>query len=162
MTIQPSTGRWFIFFSLIFMFVLAMVPLPSHLAIFRPGFVALGLIYWNVALPYRVGIFHAFICGLFLDVHMNYPLGCHGVAMSVLSYICLLINHQFRMFAVWQQSGIVMMMLIPYHLILVWLLQITRNTEPEWAFFIPVLTSAVAWPFVFALLRDGRRRFKVS
>jgi|TARA_B100000745_G_scaffold7714_2_gene6381 rod shape-determining protein MreD len=162
MTIQPATGRWFISFSLIWLFVLAMIPIPDNLALFRPGFIALGVIYWCIALPYRFGIFQALLCGLFIDVQLNYPLGCHGLAMSILAYTCLLINHQFRMFALWQQAGVVFLLLLPYHLILLWLLQLTKGVDIGWDYFIPAVTSAAIWPLIFMILRDGRRRFKVT
>ena len=39
---------------------------PSHFQILKPTFVLLTLIYWNMALPDRIGITAAFLFGIFV------------------------------------------------------------------------------------------------
>ena len=48
--------------------VLSIVPLPHWLAILRPGFLVLVVLYWSTMAPRAGGILLGFICGLALDV----------------------------------------------------------------------------------------------
>ena len=44
-----------------------ILPLPDWVQTYRPHWVALILIYWNMALPQRVGLWSAFFIGLLVD-----------------------------------------------------------------------------------------------
>ena len=54
--------------SLLIGLTLLILPLPEWARIYRPDWVALFLIYWSTALPKRVGLWTAFITGLFVEV----------------------------------------------------------------------------------------------
>ena len=59
---------WVIVLSFIIALILTIVPLSESFAPARPEFAALFLIYWNMALPHRVGVGVGWTLGLFVDV----------------------------------------------------------------------------------------------
>ncbi|HUM92196.1 MAG TPA: rod shape-determining protein MreD, partial [Candidatus Competibacter sp.] len=75
MTVKLHTGRWIIVLSFLIAFLLGGVPLPDSLERFRPDWVAMVLIYWNMALPHRVGIGIGWLVGLLMDVGRGGLLG---------------------------------------------------------------------------------------
>ena len=60
--------------------MLAVIPLPQWLLWGRPEWIALVLIYWTIALPYRVGIFTALLLGIVVDVLEGAILGQNAMA----------------------------------------------------------------------------------
>ncbi len=65
-----------VYLSLMFSLVLAVVPLPAMVKLFRPDWPLLVLFYWALALPFRVSIGTAFVVGFLLDVLVGTVLGC--------------------------------------------------------------------------------------
>ena len=52
-------GKGSIYLTLIVAIILAMVPLPVAIDMFRPDWVALVVLYWVIALPHHLGIVSA-------------------------------------------------------------------------------------------------------
>ena len=65
-----SNNLWFVVFSFVIALVLSIVSLPAFVPVefgfLRPHWVALVLIYWVIALPYRIGIVVAWMLGMSL------------------------------------------------------------------------------------------------
>lgn len=75
MPLNNTIGFFRILLTLILAMCLRIVPLSDDLALLNPDWVLLVLIYWSLYLPDRVGIFHAWIFGLFTDVLLGRMLG---------------------------------------------------------------------------------------
>ncbi|MEY3661077.1 MAG: hypothetical protein RLZZ169_1903, partial [Pseudomonadota bacterium] len=71
-------NRWVIVLSLVFAGVLAVLPLPGWLELWRPDWVALVLVYWVIALPQRVGLLTAWLVGFLVDVLKGTLLGLNA------------------------------------------------------------------------------------
>ena len=65
---QKAHATWVIVFSFFIAYLLAIVPFPEWAMNYRPEWVPMVLIYWVMALPYRIGIGSAWIVGLVLDI----------------------------------------------------------------------------------------------
>ena len=58
---------------------------PEMLILWKPVLTLLVLIYWNMALPDRVGIFEALLFGLLLDVSTGTLLGLHAALFVLIT-----------------------------------------------------------------------------
>lgn len=156
-------GRWVVVVSLLVGIWLSVVPLPEWMRWARPEWVALILIYWVIALPQRVGIGVAWLTGVLLDLVEGVPLGQNALALSVVAYVGQIIYQRMRMYAGWQQAGIVFVLVGLNQLVCHWVQTLTMSrVAPTMMFLLSALISALLWPSVLVLLRYCRRRFGVT
>lgn len=159
---QQSHASWVIVLSFFVAYLLAIVPFPDWAMNYRPEWVPMVLIYWVMALPYRIGIGVAWCVGLLLDILEGSALGLNAMALVIVAYVTLSLHLRMRMFSSLQQSGLVLA-LIGLNLVLChWLQIITGQTFASNLLFLSsALTSAFLWPWLFQLLRQVRRSFSV-
>ncbi|MCP3661831.1 MAG: rod shape-determining protein MreD [Gammaproteobacteria bacterium] len=162
MTLSPRRGGLVILLSFIVALLLTVIPLPETARLFRPQWTTLVLIYWSLALPQRVGVGVGWTLGLFLDVMTGTLLGQHALALSLIAFITLKIHLQVRLFPLWQQSSIVLALLLIERLIGLWTIGATSQPTPSLLYWVPPLIGMLLWPWVFIILRDLRRSFQVS
>ena len=162
MSERIASGRWVIFLSIFAALALAVWPLPDFMEPWWPSWLAIVLIYWGMALPMRVNIGTFWVAGLLLDVLKGAVLGEHAIALTVLAFTTYRWHLQVRVFPIQQQILAVGMLLALYQFILFWVRGIVGASMPPLYHAGPVLTSAVVWPWLFLLLRELRRRYKVS
>ncbi|MDY6942878.1 MAG: rod shape-determining protein MreD [Pseudomonadota bacterium] len=158
----PLPFQWIV---LIATFVVAIgltiVPLPQWVDIARPEWVALTMIYWCMAMPWRVSIGTAWCLGLLLDVLQGATLGQHALALVLVAYLIQRFYLQLRSFPVWQQSLVVMLLLLVYKFPLFWISGMSSRVEPVLG-WQAVIASGLLWPWVFALLRGIRRHYELA
>ena len=78
----------------------------------KPSFVLLILIYWNMALPDKVGITTALLFGVLIDLLDSSLLGLHGLLFVLITYLCQRFFYQFRITPIWQQSFLIFILAI--------------------------------------------------
>ncbi|HWP94977.1 MAG TPA: rod shape-determining protein MreD [Gammaproteobacteria bacterium] len=142
--------------------VLTIWPLPAWAEAWRPHWAALTLIYWCLALPNRINIGVAWLVGVVLDVLHGALLGQHALALVLVAFLANRFHLQIRVFPVLQQTVAVTLLLAVYAFVLFW---ISGATGVEIGFhrYIPaLLTSALLWPWTFAVLRHLRRTWQVG
>lgn len=142
--------------------VLAILPLPQWLLWGRPEWVALVLIYWCIALPHRVGVITALTVGLGMDVLEGAVLGQNAFALAVLALLSLLLYQRMRVFSLWQQAGIVFVMVGMHQLVCQWVQNLEGAGARTLLFLLPALSSALLWPGVLHLLRKLRRHYRMN
>ena len=98
-----SNGTWVIVASLFAALIFSTMPLPHMIEWGRPEWVALVLIYWVIALPYRVGVSTAWVVGLLMDVLNGTMLGQHALSLSIIVYFTFMLHLRVRVFPLWQQ-----------------------------------------------------------
>ncbi len=153
---------WIILLTLLIALILQIVPLPEWFTQWRPSWVAMVLIYWTLALPRRVSIGTAWIVGLLLDVLQGTLLGQHAMGLAVITYITSKLHLQIRQYPLYQQSLFIGSMIAIYVCLIAWVNGIVGRAPNSWAFLQPALSSMLLWPWLFVVLRDIRRRAKVS
>ncbi len=153
---------WVIFFSFFVAYLLAIVPFPEWAMNYRPEWVPMVLIYWVMALPYRLGIGSAWCAGLLLDILESSTLGLNAISLVILAYVTLSLHQRMRMFTSLQQSGLIFVLVGLNLMLCHWLQIVTGQTiNVSLLFLMAALTSAIIWPSLFQLLRQIRRSFDV-
>ncbi len=159
---RSGNGLWVVSLSFLLAYLLAVIPFPDWAMNYRPEWVPMVLIYWVMALPYRIGIGSAWFAGLILDVLEGSILGLNALSLVIIAYVTLSLHQRLRMFSSLQQSGLVLALVGLNLVVCHWLQIMTQQTvASNLMFLMAALTSAVIWPSVFHLLRRVRRGFAV-
>ncbi len=162
MNVGHRSGTWVIVFTLVIGMMLCLVPIPEWADRLRPQWVSLVVLYWCMALPDRVGVGIAWLTGLLLDVARGTLLGQHALAMSLMALITLKSHQRVRVLPLWEQAVTVFLFLMVNQLAVHWVNGISGFPPTDWWYLAPPLSSTLLWPWVFVLLRDLRRRFRVT
>ncbi|WP_342244182.1 rod shape-determining protein MreD [Pseudomonas sp. OTU5201] len=157
-----SNNGWVIWVSLILALVLSVGPVPSFMEIGRPLWLALFLTYWTLALPHRVGMTTAWLLGLAEDVLYGTLLGQNALILALITFLVLTLHQRLRMFPMWQQCLVLLVVFGLAQLVQLWLNALTGNRPPTLVFLLPALVSALLWPWVYAALRGTSRRLNVN
>ncbi|MDA1370211.1 MAG: rod shape-determining protein MreD [Proteobacteria bacterium] len=159
---RRAHATWVVFLSFFIAYLLAIVPFPQWAMNYRPEWVPMVLIYWAMALPYRVGIGSAWCAGVILDILEGSILGLNAMALVIIAYVTLSLHLRLRMFSSLQQAGLVLAM-VGLNLMLSHWLQIIsgQSVTSNLMFLMAAVTSAIIWPSLFQLLRQIRRSFDV-
>ena len=159
--VRKAHGGWVIALSFIVALILAVLPLPEWAQAYRPNWTALVMLYWCMALPERVGVGTAWGLGLLLDVLQGAVLGQYAMTMAILAFLMLNLHRRVRVFPLWQQSVVVGVLLVLHQALTLWIRGIVGETPDALTHWMPVIGGALFWPWIFILLRDMRRRYKV-
>ncbi|HUW98880.1 MAG TPA: rod shape-determining protein MreD [Acidiferrobacter sp.] len=142
--------------------LLAILPLPGYTKLLRPDWVALVLVYWCMAIPDRVGIGSAWVLGLFLDILYGSLLGEQALAKVLLAFLALHFTMRLRMFPRWQQAIAAGVLIAISDLVVLLVKSLAHGTPPTWSDTAPMIANVIVWPFLFIILREVRRRAKIS
>lgn len=157
-----SEGSLAIAFTFVIAFLLAVVAMPGGLDFARPEWVALIVIYWVIAIPHRVGVIVAWVVGIFHDVLVGAVLGQSALGLSVIAYITFVLHMRIRVFPIWQQCLSIFLLVGVYLLVM---LMVERTvTTSHWTlwYWLPALSSAIAWPWIVLPLRRLRKSYGIE
>jgi rod shape-determining protein MreD len=132
---------------------LRIAPMPGLMAAINPDWVLLSLIYWSLAVPERVGIFHAWVFGLLTDVLMGKLFGQYALAYSLVIYLCLKLHKRLRQYPLIQQGLFIFFCLLLSQLLLFWIKNLQHPSQLHPSFWLPVITGTLCWPLVYTMLR---------
>jgi rod shape-determining protein MreD len=152
------TPRAFIAATLAVALVLQLLELPYALAMLRPLFVPLVLVYWAMVVPQPGGLLTAWFAGLLLDVLLGTALGQHALGLTVLVFITLRLRGWLTLFPIWQEAAVLTAFWFVYAFLMFWIDGATGHRADPWLHWVPVLSSGLCWPMVFAGLNRLRRR----
>ncbi len=147
-----------VYLSLLVALVLMILPLPDWVQIYRPNWMALALIYWSMALPKRIGLWHAFFIGIILDTSLGTLLGQHTLALVIIIFVNLNFYQRIRVLGLAQQAIYVFLLLLIDQMIVAWVEGILGRPMPLLGFFGAPIFGMLIWPWVFVVLRDFRRK----
>lgn len=148
--------------TLVLSMLLQIWPLPDWLEHLRPEWVTLVLLYWALAIPEQVGVTMAFVVGLLLDVAQGSILGQHALGLVIIVYVVQLEYQRIRVFSLAQQALVILLLLLIKQMLLLWVIGMVSQAPAIGQYFLPSITGAIIWPWLFLLLRDLRRRFATS
>jgi rod shape-determining protein MreD len=140
--------------------ILTVLPLPTYLAIVRPMFLVLTVLYWSIASPRAGGIALGFFSGIMLDVFQGPVLGEHALALSIITFVAVREHQRIRSKPAFQQSLMVFAVLLAYETLLFWIDGWTHHTMTNPLRWVHTLSGAILWAPVAAVLNatNDRRR----
>lgn len=136
----------------------AIVPLPRGLAPARPDLLLLLVIYWSLSAPRIAGLTFAWMCGLAVDLLTGVLLGQHALAFVLVAFLTHKFQLRLRVFPIWQQTLTVLLLLALYQFVVFWIDGVIGAPVTTLARWLPVLTGALLWPVLVAMLDTWNRR----
>ncbi|OPG76842.1 rod shape-determining protein MreD [Pseudomonas ogarae] len=100
--------------------------------------------------------------GLAEDVLYGTLLGQNALILTLITFLVLSLQQRLRMFPMWQQCLVILVIFGLAQLVQLWLSALTGNRQPTLALVLPALVSALLWPWVSFGLRGLRLRFKIN
>ncbi|MFK3771122.1 rod shape-determining protein MreD [Pseudomonas xanthosomatis] len=156
-----SRNGWVIWLTFAIGLLLSVSPMPQFMEVFRPMWLALLLAFWTLAVPGKVGMTTAFVLGLAEDVLYGTLLGQNALILTLITFLVLSLQQRLRMFPVWQQSLVILVVFGIAQLIQLWLSALTGNRLPTLALVWSAVISALLWPWVSFALRGLRVRLHI-
>ena len=155
-------GTWVIVLSILVALLLTILPLPIWARWLRPLWLLLVVSYWAIALEDKVSVGIAFVVGISLDILGGSLFGEHALLMVFCVFVMIKLRRQIRFFPIWQQSIILFILALFYQLGIFIIQSLVHEQPSSLLFWLPSITTAILWPWIFILLRDVRRRFNVQ
>jgi rod shape-determining protein MreD len=138
--------------------IFAIVELPQAIEPARPKLLLLFVIYWSLSAPRLMGLTFAWLCGLAIDVLTSPILGQHALAFLFVAYLTHKFQLRMRIFPIWHQTLTVFMLLALYEFLIFWIDGIIGPAVTTWMRWLPVVSSAILWPVIVAVLDTWTRR----
>jgi rod shape-determining protein MreD len=162
MASSRAGNGWVVWLTFAIGLLLSVSPMPQFMEILRPLWLALLLAFWTLALPHKVGMTTAWVLGLAEDVLYGTLLGQNALILSLTTFLILSLAQRMRVFAMWQQCLVILVVFGLAQLAQLWLSALTGNRQPTLALLLPALMSALLWPWVSYALRGLRRRLGIN
>lgn len=161
MKLWPGAGTRAVVASVFVGYLLALVALPHWADTIRPAWVALILIYWSTQIPQRVSVGVGWITGLVQDVLQATLLGFHALTYAIVVFLCVKLHQRMRVYPVWQQASIVLLLLALVEVIGAWVNGVLGHPAPAPERWLAPVLGAALWPWITATLRFLQRRYHV-
>ena len=162
MSSNHSRNGWVVWLTFLIGLLLSVWPTLPFMEVFRPLWLALLLAFWTLNLPHKVGMTTAFVLGLAEDVLYGTLLGQNALVLTLITFLVLSLQQRLRMFPMWQQSLVILVIFGIAQLIQLWLSALTGNRLPTLALVWSAVISALLWPWISFALRDLRRRLHIN
>lgn len=155
--------NWFVIsITLLIAIILAVLPMPEWTVWWRPAWVLMVLIYWAMVVPSRVAIGTAWITGLLVDLLCGTLLGEHALGFVLVIYFINRMHIRLRMYPVMQQAASVFVFVLMYQFIIYCIQGFIGELPSSRLYWMSSITSMLLWPWLFVLMRDCRRWFRVA
>ena len=89
-------------------------------------------------------------------------LGQHALGLAVVTFLTLKLYRRVRVLPLRQQMFTVFVLLLVERLLTLWSTAVAGYATPSLWYWLTPLIGALLWPWVYVILRDIRRRFRVS
>ena len=161
---SSKRNKLWIYLTLVISLFIDLYMFPDAVMHLKPLFTLLVLIYWNMALPDKVGISEALVIGLLLDILPGPILGLHALLFVLVTYICQRFFYQFRVSPVLQQSIILFFFFFVFKMILAFdFVDVSSGVSvSDIQYLLNASTfafvSSLMWPIIFFILREIRRK----
>lgn len=150
--------RLLIALSLLAALVLQLFELPYWLALLRPLWVPLVLVYWVMVIPQPTGLLTAWIVGLMLDVLLGSVLGQHALGLTLVVFLTLQMRGVLALYPVWQEAVALTPVWLVYIFVNFWIDGVTGHRADPLLQWMPLVTTGLFWPLVYEMLGGLRRR----
>lgn len=156
---SSNTGKitMLMWLTLIVALLLSVLPMPEHMEIGRPLWLALVLTFWAIHFPQNIGVLTAWCVGIAQDILYGSLFGQHALALVIIMFLVLTLQQRLKVFPLWQQSCVLLVIYGLAQLVLLWLSTLS-GMRPEINYYAwPVLISCLLWPWLYLLLINIKR-----
>lgn len=156
---SSNTGKitMLMWLTLIVALLLSVLPMPEHMEIGRPLWLALVLTFWAIHFPQNIGVLTAWCVGIAQDILYGSLFGQHALALVIIVFLVLTLQQRLKVFPLWQQSCVLLVIYGLAQLVLLWLSTLS-GMRPEMNYYAwPVLISCLLWPWLYLLLINIKR-----
>lgn len=146
--------------SIILALLLTILPLPGWAVPYRPEWILLVLIFWNILPTTQGNLLIVWLTGLAVDLLTNSILGQHALTLTLICYLVMRLHRQFDSYPLQKQSLIIAVYSTLYLMINLWILALQGKNPGTWLYWGPVFTSMFMWPWIFVVLRELQRNLR--
>ncbi|MFN3543435.1 MAG: rod shape-determining protein MreD [Thiobacillus sp.] len=148
-----NLGSWrHILGSLALAVLLEQLPWSGWALALRPDFVLLGVLFWVLYQPGRVGLGTAFFLGLLADFQDGVVFGQHAIAYAIGAYLVLFLRLRLLQFDALRQAAQVFPVLLAVQLTVLLVGWLAVNPPTTLAMLWPVVSTTVLWYLVTGFL----------
>ncbi|UTW48096.1 rod shape-determining protein MreD [Bacterioplanoides sp. SCSIO 12839] len=156
---MPDFRTLLVFASTLFLaFVLERLPMPEILSWLQPAWVILAVTILVLRAPTLFGLWLAIPLGLMLDAERGSYLGLHILIIALHIYLLQVLYKRIVMFNFIQQMAVVFLLVVLQQMLTYWVLSVLTNSTRPVDLWLPALTSAMMWPWVYALVSTAMRK----
>ncbi|MDO9220168.1 MAG: rod shape-determining protein MreD [Thiobacillus sp.] len=149
-----SAGSWRrILGSLTLALLLEQLPWTGWALALRPDFLLIGVLFWTLHQPARVGFGSAFLIGLLADFQNGGVLGQHAMAYVVGVYLVLFLRLRLLQFDPLRQAAQLFPMFLLVQLLLLLIGWLAANPPSDLTVLWPVTSNTVMWFVLVGVLR---------
>ncbi|CAA6814016.1 MAG: Rod shape-determining protein MreD [uncultured Thiotrichaceae bacterium] len=123
------------------------LPLSGEWMVWKPDWVALALLHWALILRQDSSLFMAFFMGLLTDVLSGSLLGQFALGYVMVAYISVRLGLRMTPDAYVQQFALVFIVIGLFMLVNLWISEILGQASGGLAYWGPLISSLVIWPF---------------
>lgn len=134
--------------------LLEQMPWSGLALILRPDFVLVGVLFWALHQPGRIGFGAAFFLGLLADFQDGAVFGQHAIAYVIGVYLVLFLRLRLLQFDPLRQAAQLFPILLAVQLTVLLVGWLSVNPPGGLAILVPVLGSTVLWYLVALFMRQ--------
>ena len=133
--------------------LLEQLPWSGWSLVARPDFVLVGVLFWTLHQPARIGFGTAFFLGLLADFQDGAVFGQHAIAYVIGVYLVLYLRLRLLQFDPHRQAAQMFPILLGVQTVVLLVGWLAVNPPAGLSILIPVLGSTVLWYLVALFVR---------
>lgn len=133
--------------------LLEQMPWTGWALALRPDFVLVGVLFWVLHQPARIGFATAFFLGLLADFQDGVAFGQHAIAYVIGVYLLLFLRLRLLQFDPLRQAAQLFPILLTVQLTVLLVGWLAVNPPASLAMLLPVISGTVLWYLVAGFLR---------
>ena len=154
MSVAAQTGSWRrILGGLVVAVLLEQLPWSGWALALRPDFVLVGVLFWVLHQPARVGFGVAFSLGLLADFQDGAVFGQHAIAYAIGVYLVLFLRLRLLQFDPLRQAAQLFPILLTVQLVVLLVGWLAVNPPAGLLILLPALSSTVLWYLIALFVR---------
>ena len=154
MSPTQSSGSWRrILGSLTLALLLEQLQWSGWALALRPDFLLIGVLFWALHQPARIGFGAAFCVGLLADFQNGGIFGQHAMAYVVGVYVVLFLRLRLLQFDPLRQAAQLFPIFLLVQLLLVLIGWLAANPPSDLSVLLPVTSNSVMWLVLVGVLR---------
>lgn len=151
---RQTVGSWRrILGTLVLAVLLEQLPWSGWMLAIRPDFVLVGVLFWALHQPARIGFGTAFFLGLLADFQDGAVFGQHAIAYVIGIYLVLFLRLRLLQFDPIRQAAQLFPILLALQLVVLLVGWLAVKPPAGLAILLPVVSSTVLWYLVAGFLR---------